>query len=121
MEEKELENCIIQKFFKIYDYYQMFTNKFIMNIENPFNIEYLGKIIKYKDIDNFLSENKDIFDYSIIKNCKIKENIEFILEMSNGIILRIFLDDDNEITSEPVYIKFIENNKTVIIGWKDNI
>ena len=60
MEEKELENCIIKKFFKIHDYYQMFTNKFVMNIENPFNIEYLGKIIKYEYIDNFLNENKEI-------------------------------------------------------------
>ena len=116
MEEKELENCIIKKFFKIHDYYQMFTNKFVMNIENPFNIEYLGKIIKYEYIDNFLNENKDIFDYSIITNCNIKENTEFILELSNGIILKIFLEDYNEITSEPVYIKFIENNKKVIIG-----
>ena len=119
MKEDELENCIIEKFFKMHDYYQIFTDKFIMNIENPFTIEYLGKIIEYDDVKSFLEKEEKLFFGSKIIKCTIKENIEFILRLSNKITIKIFLDDEHTISPEPVFISFLKDNKMVVIGWRE--
>ena len=99
----------ILEYEKIWDYVQIITDKGTINLYNPVNF-YLknGEAIEIKEaLSNILN--------CVITNLIILPNKYFGIEISNNVVIRVSLEDNDYSGPEAACINF-ENGGTVVVS-----
>jgi hypothetical protein len=89
-------NSEIKDIIKVHDYWQIITDKVIINIYNPY-------IISNKIGENLKQPYEDLINIKI-KNITYKDNVEYCIELFDGYCIKILLDNDSYVGSEALEI-----------------